>query len=57
MAGTAGSGYSSETSKEGVGLQDPRRKIVSKEWGLAPEQVLWIYTAIIRPKISCGALV
>ena len=33
------------------------RKLTSMNWGLTPARLHWIYTAIVRPKISYGALV
>ena len=33
------------------------RTLIGKEWGLDPEKLIWIYTAIARPKISYGSLV
>ncbi|CAH2099133.1 unnamed protein product [Euphydryas editha] len=33
------------------------RRIIGKTWGLAPNIVLWLYTAVIRPMISYGAVV
>ena len=33
------------------------RKMVGKTWGLTPEKIMWIYTAIVRPTLSYGCLI
>ena len=33
------------------------RRVVGRDWGLNPERLLWIYTAMVRPKVAYGALV
>ena len=33
------------------------RSVIGKEWGITPERLLWIYTAVIRPKLTYGSLV
>ena len=33
------------------------KAIIGQTWGMNPEKVLWIYTALIRPIISYGCLV
>jgi ribonuclease HI len=33
------------------------RKMVAKHWGLSPKAMLWIYEAIIIPKMTYGAIV
>ena len=33
------------------------RTVIGREWGLKPEKLAWIYTAMIRPRISYGAVV
>jgi len=33
------------------------RKVTGATWGMTPETVLWLYTAIIRPYISYAAVV
>lgn len=33
------------------------RRMVGKTWGLTPKTTLWLYTAVIRPIISYGAIV
>ena len=33
------------------------RRVVGPTWGLNPKTALWIYTAIVRPTISYGAMV
>lgn len=33
------------------------RRAVGKKWGLRPSSIHWIYTAVVRPSLSYGALV
>lgn len=33
------------------------KAVVGGEWGLSPDKLLWILTAVIRPRISYGSLV
>ena len=33
------------------------RKVISKQWGLSPQTTRWLYTAMVRPMMSYGALV
>ena len=33
------------------------RCLVGQKWGLNPEKLLWIYTAIVRPTLSYGSIV
>ncbi len=33
------------------------RRVVGRDWGLTPDKLWWIYTAIVRPKLSYGSLV
>ena len=33
------------------------RNIISRSWGLTPDKMNWVYTAVIRPKITYGAVV
>lgn len=33
------------------------KRAVGKTWGLKPRMVLWLYTAVVRPKIAYGFLV
>ena len=33
------------------------KNLVGKEWGLCPQRALWIYEAIVRPKLTYGCLV
>lgn len=33
------------------------KSIIGQNWGLNPEKILWIHTAIVRPTISYGSLV
>ena len=33
------------------------RSVVGQRWGLSPQKLLWVYTAIARPIISYGALI
>ncbi len=33
------------------------KNLVSRRWGLNPEKMSWIYKAIVRPKLTYGALV
>ena len=38
-------------------LLNKTRNLVGKEWGLNPARALWIFEAIIRPKLTYGCLV
>ena len=38
-------------------LLNKTKNLVSKEWGLNPARALWIYEAIICPKLTYGCLV
>jgi ribonuclease HI len=31
--------------------------VIGREWGLSPDKLMWIYTAIIRPRLTYGAVV
>ena len=33
------------------------RCVLGKNWGLNPDKIAWVYSAIIRPKVTYGALV
>ena len=33
------------------------RSVVGRDWGLSPDKMLWVYTAIIRPRIMYGSLI
>lgn len=33
------------------------RKMIGKKWGLSPKIILWLYSAVIRPMITYGAVV
>ena len=32
------------------------KKAIRKKWGLTPANIKWLYTMVIRPKISYGAV-
>ena len=38
-------------------LLNRARSVIAREWGLTPERLLWVYTAMTRPKLTYGALV
>ena len=33
------------------------RNVIGREWGLSPDKILWMHTAVIRPRISYAAVV
>jgi len=43
--------------RKGLQILNMAKAIIGRNWGMDPEKVLWIYTALVRPTISYGALV
>ena len=42
---------------KGMQLLNLSKAVVGQNWGLSPDKILWIYTAMVRPLISYGSLV
>ena len=43
--------------KKGIKILNWAKALVGQQWGLSSEKLMWIYTAMVRPIISYGALV
>jgi ribonuclease HI len=43
--------------KKATQLFNLSKAIIGQNWGLTPERIMWLYTAVIRPMISYGCLV
>ena len=46
-----------ERNAKALKLMNWAKAVVGAKWGLTPERVLWVYTAMARPTITYGALV
>ncbi len=46
-----------ERYRKCIRLLQKVKTIVSADWGLTPERLRWIYTAIVRPKLTYGCIV
>ena len=46
-----------ERCAKGMRLMNWAKALVGAKWGLSPEKILWVYTAMVRPMISYGALI
>ena len=33
------------------------RNVIGREWGLSPDKIMWMHTAVVRPRISYAAVV
>ena len=43
--------------KKGMQLFNLSRAIIGQNWGLTPDKIMWLYTAVIRPMVTYGCLV
>ena len=49
--------HTKERYRKCVKLLHKVKGLVGRTWGLSPDKLAWIYTAVIRPKLTYGALV
>jgi ribonuclease HI len=46
-----------EKVAKGIKVLNMAKSIVGQQWGLTPDRIMWIYSAMVRPIISYGCLV
>ena len=46
-----------ERYKKCVAIFHKTKALIARDWGLAPRRVLWVYQAIVLPKLTYGAIV